>query len=379
MIRLGKTLYLRFGNFLRRVPVDKVRPDFNGEVSVEEGYAEHDHDQDRFTEEETPVKEMAKDLELAEENIKLKKELDDLKAKKEDEVSIDDSVLQEKKTSLLEVRKLKRKLQKEKKEKDKLKLPATGKIILFREKGSQDWITGKVVGSYKKTSIYKYWKHVMIGGLVIDKDFENGIEEWKEISEDEEEECDDISDTYMMVDDDASDVYREVFPVKIIPPKEYHRVEIQEAMQAEISKYKSFNAFEEVPDIGQTKVPIRWVVTEQKQDAKNAPFKARLCVRGDLEKGKENIRSDSPTASKETLKLALILAANEGFEVKSIDVKSAYLQGSPLDRKIYVLPPPEANVEGKLWLLRQGTYGVIDGGRLFYLRFSQRIKRTWNA
>ena len=27
LVRLGKTLYLRYGNFLRRVAVDKVRPD----------------------------------------------------------------------------------------------------------------------------------------------------------------------------------------------------------------------------------------------------------------------------------------------------------------------------------------------------------------
>ena len=55
LVRLGKTLYLRFGNFLRRVPVDKVRPDYNGEVSAEEGYAEVDEHEERFTAEETPV------------------------------------------------------------------------------------------------------------------------------------------------------------------------------------------------------------------------------------------------------------------------------------------------------------------------------------
>ena len=66
-------------------------------------------------------------------------------------------------------------------------------------------------------------------------------------------------------------------------------------------------------DKGQQRIPIRWVITEQKDDGKNQPFKARLCMRGDLEKGKENVRADSPTASKETLKLALIIAANEGL------------------------------------------------------------------
>ena len=45
-----------------------------------------------------------------------------------------------------------------------------------------------------------------------------------------------------------------------------------------------------------------------------------------MRKGKDNIRTDSPTASKEAIKLALVIAANEGFKVKSGDIKSAYLQ-----------------------------------------------------
>ena len=35
----------------------------------------------------------------------------------------------------------------------------------------------------------------------------------------------------------------------------------------------------------------------------------------------------------------------------------------------------EANAERKLWLLVKGAYGVIDGGRLFYLRFSEELQK----
>ena len=80
-----------------------------------------------------------------------------------------------------------------------------------------------------------------------------------------------------------------------------------------------------------------------------------MCVRGDKELGKEYIMADSPTAAKESLKLALIIAANEGFRVKSGDIKSAYLQGEKIEREIFVKPPPEAHVEGKLWRLLQAT------------------------
>ena len=75
LVRLGKTLYLRFGNFLRRVTVEKVRPDYHGEVNAEESYVEPDDDDERFAAEETPVVDLAKDLHLAEENVKLKEKI----------------------------------------------------------------------------------------------------------------------------------------------------------------------------------------------------------------------------------------------------------------------------------------------------------------
>ena len=146
-------------------------------------------------------------------------------------------------------------------------------------------------------------------------------------------------------------------------------------MLNEIQKYKSFNAFEEVINAGQESVPIRWVCTRHELDGKNQPIKARMCIRGDLEQGKESLRSDSPSAGKETLKLALLIAANEGFEVKGADIKSAYLQGQDLKRKIYVRPPPESGVDGKLWLLKKAAYGILDGGRLFYLRLADELKK----
>ena len=60
--------------------------------------------------------------------------------------------------------------------------------------------------------------------------------------------------------------------------------------------------------------------------------------------------------------------------MQSGDIKSAYLQGEFLKRKLYVRPPKEANADGKLWLLLQGAYGIVDGGRLFYLKFSETLR-----
>ena len=90
-------------------------------------------------------------------------------------------------------------------------------------------------------------------------------------------------------------------------------------------------------------------------------------MRGDTEENIDMIRADSPTAHKDSLKLALAIAANENFDLVSGDIKSAFLQGMSLDRQVYVVPPMEANEPGKLWLLEKGAYGLLDGSRLFYL------------
>ena len=80
--RLGKTLYLKYDNFLRRV---KVRPDHDGEVKVEESYLKPNDDEVRFAQEETPVVEMASELDSVEENKKLKKEIEELRHALKDE------------------------------------------------------------------------------------------------------------------------------------------------------------------------------------------------------------------------------------------------------------------------------------------------------
>jgi hypothetical protein len=85
------------------------------------------------------------------------------------------------------------------------------------------------------------------------------------------------------------------------------------------------------------------------------------------------LRVDSPTAHKDTLKLVLAIAANESFDIVSADVKSAFLLGRWLERNVYVFPPAEANEEGNLWLLEKGAYGLIDGSWLFYLQLKDKL------
>ena len=53
----------------------------------------------------------------------------------------------------------------------------------------------------------------------------------------------------------------------------------------------------------------------------------------------------------------------------------AFLQGKSLDRKVYVVPPTEADEAGNLWLLEKGAYGLLDGSRLFYLELKKTLEK----
>ena len=70
-----------------------------------------------------------------------------------------------------------------------------------------------------------------------------------------------------------------------------------------------------------------------------------------------------------------MIAANERWDIKSCDIKSAYLQGQDLDRDVLVKPPAEYNKSNKIWRLKKASYGILDGGRLFYLKMEEELKK----
>ena len=56
-----------------------------------------------------------------------------------------------------------------------------------------------------------------------------------------------------------------------------------------------------------------------------------------------------------------------------MDVKSAYLQGDKIQRKIYLRPPKEYD-DGHLWLLKKTVYGLCDAARAWYMRVKSELK-----
>ena len=113
---------------------------------------------------------------------------------------------------------------------------------------------------------------------------------------------------------------------------------------------RDYETFEEVLDEGQDTVGSRWVVTrKEKHDGQKTQCKARLVAKGFHEKYKP--QEDSPTAMRESFKLFCSVAANESFEIQSVDIRAAFLQSKKLDRDVFLEPPKDIKKQGMIWKL----------------------------
>ena len=146
--------------------------------------------------------------------------------------------------------------------------------------------------------------------------------------------------------------------------------EVIAAKEVEMQSWKDNNVFEEVDDVGQQTISVRWVITE-KLKGNNTVTKARLVARG-FEEDTELLRKDSPTCSIESAPLALSIAATKKWRIYTADVKSAYLQGDLIERELYLMPPQEY-FTGKLWRLRKTVYGLCDAARSWYERVRSEL------
>ena len=146
-----------------------------------------------------------------------------------------------------------------------------------------------------------------------------------------------------------------------------------EAKQKEIESWIDNEVFEEVEWEGQPMISVRWIVTEKiKKEGKI--IKARLVARGFEEELEENITAESPTCSKEALRIALVVILMMQWSCNTIDIKSAYLQGHGINREVYLQPPPEF-FRGKVWKLKKTVYGLRDAARAWYDTVREELVR----
>ena len=154
----------------------------------------------------------------------------------------------------------------------------------------------------------------------------------------------------------------------MVPKDQRDSPECMVAKIEELNKLAAFDTYTIVDDEGQDRITTTWVLTE-----KGTEKRARLTARGFQEE--TTFPTDSPTVQKHSMKLMLAISAVEKWDISTTDITSAFLQGSAMDRRVYVKPPKESKLTGKLWLLNKCLYGLKDASRKWYLRVVEKLKK----
>jgi len=138
------------------------------------------------------------------------------------------------------------------------------------------------------------------------------------------------------------------------------------------------------PDMGASGEPkdrkvigVKWVFkTKFNPDGSVNKHKARLVVKGYAQIwGVDFSETFAPVARLDTIRMILALAAQQGWKVHQLDVKSAFLNGV-LQEEIYV-EQPEGFVtpgqEEKVYLLRKALYGLRQAPRAWYSKMDEHL------
>jgi hypothetical protein len=147
--------------------------------------------------------------------------------------------------------------------------------------------------------------------------------------------------------------------------------QVIDAKEREINNLMENDVFEEVLHNNQQLISSKWVITTKVKDDATV-VKARLVARG-FEENTSDARTDSPTCSRQSLRMAFITAPTMGWEIHSLDITSAFLQGNSIERKVYLKPSSEAGTDGRVWRLKRSIYGLNDAPRAWYDRVRKEL------
>ena len=217
-------------------------------------------------------------------------------------------------------------------------------IVKHRPKGSSEWKQTQIISRGGKASgIYKgVWNTQENENEPIKFiDFERDVQEFEIVDAPNlESVVDNLSESLQALETNVSEILNSSI-----------KTETEEAKQRELTSWRQEEVYKEVPNEGQKTISTRWVITTKVINGVMST-KARLVARGFEEKEEQIIRSDSPTCLRESVRLFFSIAISCGFDIGSIDIKCAFLQGYSIDRDIFIKPPREAN-SNKLWMLQK--------------------------
>ena len=190
--------------------------------------------------------------------------------------------------------------------------------IRFQLIGQSEWTKARVLSKQpKRTGKNKDWFNILQEG-----DEKPSSVDWKQVSYWEKVVCPES--------------------VLLVTDQEQMSQEIVNAKEKELKNMIENDVFERVPFYGQATVSRKWVFTEKFVNERKV-VKARLVARG-FEEDSSNLRTDSPTCSRQSMRLVFLTAASNKWEIKSLDIKAAFLQGDKMERDVFLRPPVDVDV-----------------------------------
>jgi hypothetical protein len=151
------------------------------------------------------------------------------------------------------------------------------------------------------------------------------------------------------------------------------------AMQSEMDAVEK-NCTWELADLprGHSAITLKWVFKLKRDEAGAiVKHKDRLVARGFVQwEGIDFDNTFAPVARMESVRLLFALAAQEGWHVHHMDVKSAFLNGD-LKEEAYVHQPPGFEIpgkEGKVLRLRKALYGLRQAPRAWNAKLDSTLK-----
>ena len=84
------------------------------------------------------------------------------------------------------------------------------------------------------------------------------------------------------------------------------------------------------------------------------------------EEDSSQFRVDSPTCTRESLRLVISIAAMKSWNLESIDFTAAFLQGGPIQRNVFLRLPSDVCPKSTVWKLKRTIYGLNDAPRSWY-------------
>ena len=128
--------------------------------------------------------------------------------------------------------------------------------------------------------------------------------------------------------------------ILILSAVKENSLDVLDDKERELNNLKDKNVSDRVEDHGQDTVSYKWDFTEKRKENGSKMLKARLVAQGFEEKSK-NERTDSPTCSRQALRMVFVSASIMSWELHSLDITSAFLQGNDIETEVFVRLPSE--------------------------------------